>query len=90
MNKIIILILFFNSLNSVRGTPEIGDIIEDPLTFSEWDYCFILKKNKKDSDHIRKVSNGEEIKKYMKEKNLYSIYFQDCKGEKQWRKITRK
>jgi len=87
MTKIIFLLFLLNSLSA---TPEIGDIVDDPLTFSEWNYCFILKKNKTDSNHIRKVSNGEEIKKYMKENNLFSIYFQDCQGEKKWRKITRK
>lgn len=87
MNKLIILFLIFNSLGA---TPETGDIIENPLDFSEWDACFNLKRNKKDSLISKKVLNGEEIKKYMKDNNLYTIYFQDCQAEKKWRKITRK
>lgn len=87
MTKFIFLLFLFNSLSA---TPENGDIIEDPLTFSEWDSCFFLKKEKRDSKIIKRVLNGEEIKKYMKENNLFSIYFQDCQGEKKWRKITRK
>jgi hypothetical protein len=87
MNKILI---FFLILNSLSGTPENGDIIEDPLSFSEWDSCFFLKKEKKDSKILKKVNNGEEIKNYMRTNNLYSIYFQDCNAEKKWRKITRK
>lgn len=87
MTKIIFLLLIINSL---QGTPEEGDIIENPLTFSEWDSCFFLKKEKKDSKILKKVVNGEEIKSYMKENNLFSIYFQDCEAKKRWRKITRK
>ena len=88
--KNIALILFILISMGIYSTPENGDIIDNPLTFSEWDSCFILKKNKKDLEHFRKVENGEEIKKLMKLQNLNQIYFRDCRGEKKWRKITRK
>lgn len=84
------LILIFLILNSLGATPETGDIIENPLDFSEWDACFNLKKDKKDFKILKSVLNGEEIKRYMKDNNLYTIYFQDCNAEKKWRKITRK
>jgi hypothetical protein len=87
MTKFIFLLLLINSLSA---TPENGDIINDPLNFSEWDSCFFLKKEKWDSKILKRVLNGEEIKKYMKDNNLFSIYFQDCNAEKKWRKITRK
>lgn len=84
------LIFFLLLINSIHATPEMGDIIDNPLYFSEWDACFFLKKEKKDSKILTKVLNGEEIKKYMKENNLHIIYFQDCEAKKKWRKITRK
>lgn len=89
VNKKLMLTVFLIS-KSIFSTPEIGDIIEDPLSFSEWDYCFILKKNKTDTEHFAKVENGEKIKSIMVKENLKSIYFRDCRLEKKWRKILRK
>ena len=88
-NKKLMLTVFLIS-KSIFSTPEIGDIIEDPLSFSEWDHCFILKKNKTDIEHFAKVENGEKIKSIMVKENLKSIYFRDCRLEKKWRKILRK
>lgn len=85
-----LMITVFLITQSIFSTPEIGDIIEDPLHFSGWDHCFILKKNKSDSEHFVKVENGEQIKSIMIQENLTKIYFRDCRLEKKWRKILRK
>lgn len=84
-----ILITVFLISNSISGTPEHGDIIENPLDFSEWDDCFLLKKEKTQKSNFLKLQNGEQIKNLMRKENLKKIYFRDCELEKKWRKIVR-
>jgi hypothetical protein len=71
------------------STPEEQEILSDPLAFSEWDYCFIVAKDKKNHNTWTILKNGGEIKNMMIAQNLKLVYFRDCESEKKWRKIKR-
>lgn len=84
-----IILIFLLSTAISLASSDVEEILNDPIKFYNYGYCFIIKGKKENKLFVYQFDSFAGIMYFMSEFKINNIYVKDCDNQIEWRKITR-
>lgn len=83
------ILIFLLSTTILLATPDIEEIIENPIEFANYGCCFMVKGKKQSKPFIYQFDSFAGVMYFMSEFGIKKVYVRDCDNQSKWRKLTR-
>ena len=83
------ILIFLLSTTFLLATPDIEEIIENPIEFANYGCCFIIKGKRESKPFIYQFDSFAGVMHFMSEFKIKMVFVRDCDNQRKWRKLTR-